>query len=98
MEALAQNASQVIFMASCLVIFILSEQSINRMTHDTPASLRASFLMLAIGSSGGVLFTLSGQIPDWINTLFAPGIAALLVCERRANPPPPNTGTSYAKR
>lgn len=98
-----QLAAQAVFLLACLIILFRTEPVINRMGENTPPLIRIAFLLLVIGSASGVLFTLLGQVPDWLTIIFALGVAALLFCERRIRvltrirpKPPQNKGISHA--
>lgn len=75
--------AQILLVAACLVIICRAEPALNRMGETTPLLIRIAFHLLALCAASGILYTLTGKVPDWLTVLFAIAAAALLFCERR---------------
>jgi CHASE2 domain-containing sensor protein len=69
---------------ACLVIIVVTEPAINRMTRETPLMLRVGTWLICVGAVGAVVYVALGFDPPWPAVIGCVGVALHLVGERRA--------------
>ena len=73
---------QIIGLLEALVILVLTEPVLNRMSPCAPFIMRTAFHLIAIGSAFRVYHILSGHPPSWSALLQVGGLALLLICDQ----------------
>lgn len=73
---------QVIVFVSSLVVTVLAEPAINRMSPCSPFLTRIAFHCLTVGGAGNALYVAIGDRPNWPETIIIAGVALLLVRDR----------------
>lgn len=69
---------------ACLVIIVVTEPAINRMTLKTPLTLRLGAWLICVGAVGALVYVALGFDPPWPAVIGCVGVALHLVGERRA--------------
>lgn len=70
---------QMIGVAECVLIILLSEPVLNRMSPCAPLLIRMTFHAIAMGSAIRLYHILAGHPPSWSALLQVGGLAALLL-------------------
>lgn len=73
---------QIIGLVEAIVILVLTEPVLNRMSPCAPMIMRMAFHMIAIGSAVRVYHILSGHPPSWSALMQVGGLALLLICDQ----------------
>jgi len=73
---------QIIGLVEAIVILVLTEPVLNRMSPCAPMIMRMAFHMIAIGSAVRVYHILSGHPPSWSALMQVGGLAMLLICDQ----------------
>ena len=76
---------QIVGLLEALVILVLTEPVLNRMSPCAPFIMRTAFHLIAIGSAIRVYHILSGHPPSWSALMQVGGLALLLICDQLRN-------------
>lgn len=73
---------QAASLLSSIVVLVLGEPEINRMSPCTPRIIRLSFHFMVVGAFGNIVWVALGNVPQWPDAIFIAGVAMLLICDR----------------
>lgn len=80
-DALTTIIQSAVFISS-IIVLMLAEPAINKMSPCTRFVPRLAYHLLVVGAAGNILWLLLGDTPNWPESIIISGIALLLICDK----------------